>query len=311
MDRARVHVALLVVVTVLLLAGPAAPASAQENEPYYVGAQACQKCHAEEWDAYQSSPHHMAEIDAKVVSDHVGCESCHGPGSRHVAADGKEDAPGFATMRNLKKMKPDQASAVCQTCHKTGDQFYWPQSTHARNDVGCVNCHSIHAAKSEGQAKLLVNGKTSDLCISCHANKRSALRHTADMPLRDGAMSCSDCHNPHGSDGPHMIRAASNTELCVACHMDKRGPFLFEHPPVRENCVTCHQPHGSNNDKILAGRRPFLCQRCHVSSRHPSTLYDAPDLTASGANKIINRSCTNCHSQIHGSNHPSGQFFLR
>jgi len=91
----------------------------------------------------------------------------------------------------------------------------------------------------------------------------------------------------------------------------KLGPFLFEHPPVRENCVTCHQPHGSNNDKILAGRRPFLCQRCHVSSRHPSTLYDAPDLTASGANKIINRSCTNCHSQIHGSNHPSGQFFLR
>jgi len=310
MRRARACLVVLATATVLLATG-FLTASAQENEAHYVGAQACQKCHAEEWDAFQHNPHHMAEIDPKLVGERVGCEACHGPGSLHVAADGQEDAPGFATMRNLKKMKPDESSAVCQSCHKAGEQFYWDQSNHARNDVRCTDCHSIHAAKSEDQSELLVAKKTSDLCVTCHLDKRAALEHTAQMPLREGSMSCIDCHNPHGSQGPHMIRAASNVELCVTCHTDKRGPFLYEHPPVRENCVTCHQPHGSNNDKVLAGKRPYLCQRCHVTSRHPSTLYDVPDLTASGANKIVNRSCTNCHSQIHGSNHPSGEFFER
>jgi len=318
----RLRVCSIGLATVALLAATFFTASAQESDstaqaparettPHYVGAAACQKCHAEEWDAYQVNPHHMAEIDQKIVADQVGCEACHGPGSLHVQADGNESDPGFATMHNPKKMKGAESTAICRTCHKSNEQFYWDQSNHARNDVRCIDCHSIHASKSEGHSNLLLAKKSADLCVTCHRDKRSALAHTSHMPLREGAMSCSDCHNPHGSPGPHMIRAANNVELCVSCHTDKRGPFLWEHPPVRENCVTCHQPHGSNSDKILASKRPYLCQRCHVSARHPSTLYDVPDLTASGANKVINRSCTNCHSQIHGSNHPSGMFFVR
>ncbi len=310
MNRARVYQVGLATAAVLLTTC-FAPAFADDSGSQYVGSKTCATCHEEQFEAFQSNVHHQAELDGSLVAEHVGCEACHGPGSRHVAADGNEDDPGFATMRVFKRMKPDEASAVCQTCHKTGEQLYWLQSTHSRNDVACQSCHSIHNAKSEAQAKLLVKERSADLCISCHGDKRAALEHTAHMPLREGAMSCVDCHNPHGSVGPRMIRAASNTELCVTCHMDKRGPFMYEHPPVRENCVSCHQPHGSNSDKILAGRRPYLCQRCHVGSRHPSTLYDVPDFTASGANKVINRSCTNCHSQIHGSNHPSGEFFLR
>jgi DmsE family decaheme c-type cytochrome len=121
-------------------------------------------------------------------------------------------------------------------------------------------------------------------------------------------MTCADCHNPHGSAGPHQLRAATVNDLCTTCHADKRGPFLWEHAPVRENCTTCHLAHGSNNAKVLASREPFLCQRCHAATRHPGTLYDKPDLTS---NRLLNRSCTNCHSQIHGSNHPSGKTFLR
>jgi DmsE family decaheme c-type cytochrome len=121
-------------------------------------------------------------------------------------------------------------------------------------------------------------------------------------------MTCVDCHNPHGAASEHQIRAATTNDLCYKCHADKRGPFLWEHAPVRENCITCHQPHGSNNDKVLAAKRPYLCQRCHIARQHPSTLYDFPDLAT---NRLLNRSCTNCHSQIHGSNHPSGQYLLR
>jgi DmsE family decaheme c-type cytochrome len=225
-----------------------------------------------------------------------------------VDADSDEEDPRFATLQVFKKMKPSDAAVVCQSCHRTADQFHWDQSAHARNDVACQSCHSVHAAKSAGGKALLVGSRPTELCLSCHMEKRVEISRTAHMPVKEGGMDCSSCHNPHGAAAPHMIRGQSNNELCTSCHMDKRGPMLWEHPPVRENCVTCHMPHGANNDKVLASKRPFLCQRCHIQTRHPSTLYDKPDLVS---NRLLNRSCTNCHTQVHGSNHPSGKTFLR
>jgi predicted CXXCH cytochrome family protein len=60
-----------------------------------------------------------------------------------------------------------------------------------------------------------------------------------------------------------MVKADSVNDACYSCHADKRGPFVWEHPPVRENCVNCHDAHGSHHDKMLNARMPFLCQRCH------------------------------------------------
>ncbi len=284
------------------------PGSAAPGNATYVGAQKCQKCHEEIWEPFQHNPHYQAQVDHHEGGTTVGCESCHGPGSLHVEADGDEDDPRFKTLRVFKRMKPADQAATCRACHMTGAQFHWDQSAHARNDVACQSCHSIHSAKSQGGKALIAAGRPTELCLTCHRDKRGELQRSAHMPIREGLMECSSCHNPHGSPGPHMIQATSNNELCTSCHMDKRGPMLWEHPPVRENCVNCHMPHGSNNDKVLASKRPFLCQRCHIASRHPSDLYDRPDLLS---NRLINRSCTNCHTQIHGSNHPSGKFFLR
>jgi len=287
---------------------PSAPAAAAAQGATYVGSSKCAKCHDEVWDKFQHNPHYQAQVDSHPAGTVVGCESCHGPGSLHVEADGDEKDPRFATLNVFKRMKPADASNVCRACHMTGDQFHWDESAHAKNDVACQNCHSMHNSQTQGGKALLAASRPTELCVTCHREKRVEIERSAHMPLREGGMDCSSCHNPHGSTGPHMIRAASNNDLCTSCHMDKRGPFLWEHPPVRENCVTCHMPHGSNNDKVLASKRPFLCQRCHIATRHPSTLYDRPDLVS---NRLFNRSCTNCHSQIHGSNHPSGKTFLR
>ena len=81
---------------------------------------------------------------------------------------------------------------------------------------------------------------------------------------------------------------------------------------MAESCATCHDPHGSNNDRSLVARQPYLCQRCHVTSRHPPTVYDGYVLhNSTSANKIFGKGCTVCHTQIHGSNSPAGQFFTR
>jgi DmsE family decaheme c-type cytochrome len=137
------------------------------------------------------------------------------------------------------------------------------------------------------------------------------LQRVGHMPVREGKMTCTSCHNPHGSTNTRMLRVGNYiNETCTSCHAEKRGPFLWDHAPVRQGCNTCHDPHGSNNDRMLVAKLPMLCQRCHIGTKHPSTIYDANQL-AKGSNRLIGRGCVQCHQQIHGSNSPAGNAFLR
>jgi len=279
-------------------------------EPTLAGSEACKDCHQKEYAQYLTTSHGRAESDGSSLPEKMGCETCHGPGSAHVAAGGDPKDPGFATIQNPAKLTAEKANEICLGCHQAGEQTYWQTSVHSRKDMACVTCHSVHDPKDPGHAKLLKSENTTQLCITCHKGNKFAMAKSSHMPLGTNGMSCADCHNPHGSAGPKQLRAMSTNDLCMSCHADKRGPFLWEHPPVRENCLNCHDAHGSNNEKMLVARKPFLCQRCHVSTRHVATLYDQPDLAHADA-RLLNRACTNCHSQIHGSNSPSGDTFLR
>jgi DmsE family decaheme c-type cytochrome len=125
------------------------------------------------------------------------------------------------------------------------------------------------------------------------------------MPFREGKVTCTDCHNPHGTPNPKLLIESTTNETCYKCHAERRGPFLFEHPPVMENCANCHDPHGTTRPQMLKASAPRLCQQCHIEARHPTTPQLATQRFA------FNRGCTNCHSQIHGSNSPSGVRFHR
>ena len=68
------------------------------------------------------------------------------------------------------------------------------------------------------------------------------------------------------------------------------------------------------HDKLLSVARPFSCQQCHGNGGHQTALYNAGQMLGGGAavnSRILGRSCQNCHSQIHGSNHPAGSRFQR
>ena len=108
-----------------------------------------------------------------------------------------------------------------------------------------------------------------------------------------------------------MLVSHSVNTVCYTCHAEKRGPFLFEHPPVTENCVNCHDAHGSNHEKMLKTIKPRLCQQCHDPTSHPTRAYAINDPKLIPLRFIPGRQCVNCHFNIHGSNHPAGHAFTR
>ena len=277
-----------------------------------VGASTCLACHADR-DSFRGNIHARAWPKEKGIDFEKSCETCHGNGSLHGAAAGDRTNPGFATIHAPATMGPKASSALCMTCHAGQARIHWDGSVHESRGVGCLDCHSIHA----GHPKNLRAAETMDVCLRCHQNLRAEIARSSHHPIREGKITCTDCHNPHGTVGPKLLEAHGVNETCYKCHAEKRGPFLFEHRPVTEDCTVCHVPHGSVHDKLLRQKAPYLCQSCHSGSRHPGTIYAANPATR-GANldqklnnRILYRGCLNCHANIHGSNHPSGKTFLR
>ncbi len=279
----------------------------------YVGADTCLGCHDEQGGIFKQSIHARLMPARKGVEFQRTCETCHGPGSLHAAAAGDKDNPGFHTIKNLTNLPASEANAACLTCHRGGMQSHWKGSPHDLKDVKCVDCHQVHQAEKTMKAHLL-KAEPPELCYGCHTDKKAQMKRSAHMPVREGDINCTSCHNPHGGVIDHNLKGDSVNENCYSCHADKRGPYLWEHAPVRENCLNCHDPHGSHNDHLLREREPLLCQRCHSGSGHPSTEWSGGignTQLSQNAARLMVQGCTNCHSNIHGSNDPSGQTFFR
>jgi DmsE family decaheme c-type cytochrome len=295
---------------------PAAPAAGDnspttQNPPQtaaapqaatYVGDESCLGCHDEQRNGYERTLHHAAG-DPRSPLAKQGCETCHGPGSRHA-----DDPDHVDVVKNYKNMSATDINESCTSCHNRGEHALWDGSQHERRDLSCINCHSMH--ESESETGFLKFATETQVCAQCHRDKAAKLDRSGHMPLREGKMSCSSCHNMHGSTNVRLLRKGDSiAEACTSCHAEKRGPYLWEHAPSRDGCVTCHDPHGSTNERMLVTKTPMLCQRCHVATRHPSTIYDQALI---GTNvRVYARSCVTCHTNMHGSNHPSGKFFIR
>jgi DmsE family decaheme c-type cytochrome len=253
----------------------------------------------------KATPHGQAKNE-RTPEAAQGCEACHGPGKAH-SDDSNVPIRAFEA-----KKKPGEMNEVCLGCHNRDTHSAWEGSKHDQRGLACGTCHSVHSPKSAEHQ--LIKPTQTAVCATCHRLQVTKTeRAVAHMPVREGKLSCSSCHNPHGSisNVKNLKTGSSVVELCTTCHAEMRAPMLWEHAPVKENCATCHDPHGSSNDRMLVVRLPMLCQRCHAPARHPSTIYDNNNITVNKSNRMYGRSCVNCHSNIHGSNHPSGQFYMR
>jgi DmsE family decaheme c-type cytochrome len=310
--------AALLAVVLLALAACAQPADEVTETPgrdvAYVGDALCRSCHSVEASHWERTVHARAfTANPRTELEKHTCESCHGPGGKHV---GEPTSATIVSFTRGSTQAPEVMNAMCQQCHRGGALLYWTGSTHELRGLACSDCHNP-MAQTSGQS-LLRAENANQTCFTCHPAQRADFAKRSHMPLLEGKISCVDCHNPHGSQTSPLLRADDVNQLCTQCHAEKRGPFLWEHAPVRENCLNCHKPHGSNHEKLLTTSLSLLCQECHSpidnpNFGHPSGLATAQNMAGAGApdDRLMNRGCLNCHSQIHGSNHPSGPRFHR
>jgi len=260
----------------------------------FTGAKTCTMCHKAEALGMGSNPH--AKLQLEHGGKGVTCEGCHGPGKAHVESGG--DA---TKIFSFSKATSAAVEGRCLQCHR-GDHEAFERSAHAEAHVSCTDCHGIH--KSQDEAKLLKVSQPS-LCYQCHKDVRPAFSKPFHHKVNEGLMTCTDCHDPHGTFQRSMTKSAAQDDaVCVKCHQENAGPFIYEHPVVKtEGCVFCHSPHGSANARLLVrNNMNELCLQCHTGLKGTQFTAGGPPTSPVHDQSMQYTSCIICHSQVHGSN---------
>jgi len=283
----------------------------------YVGTETCKTCHEKQFEEFAKTKHaKLPQLDS-WKDKAKGCESCHGPGSKHV-----EDPTVKGSIKSFLRMSSKDTAETCLSCHAGKESHNnFRRGEHWRNNVGCTDCHAAHgppppsfkpdsitftgraALQRPNQAdKAMLRQNEPQLCISCHSEMKSQFSKPFHHKVLEGAMTCSDCHNPHGGFETKQARLAVGADVaCIRCHTNKQGPFVYEHAPLKvEGCTACHTPHGSANPKLLKRSTVRqLCLECHSSI----TEQPAPDVPSfHNQSNVRYQNCTICHVSIHGSN---------
>ncbi len=276
------------------------------------GADQCLRCHDASGEHNAMGIFHNVHGSRKLPGgpfQGLQCEACHGPGGDHTKPrlrPGEQREP-MISFGSQAPVPADKQNSVCLSCHQDKLDHAWLGSAHQQAEVPCASCHAVHQARDP------MHSADSQItsCGGCHQTQHALSKLPSNHMLQSGQLQCSDCHAAHGSANQAALKHPTTNDNCYSCHAEKRGPLLWEHQPVTEDCSTCHNPHGSINTALLTKRPPQLCQSCHSALGHPSVPYGTNDPVAPSALFVSGSSCVNCHSQVHGSNHPSGKSLQR
>ncbi len=253
---------------------------------YAVGSMLCVDCHPEQVERSGAVRHLRIVTREEEEGRYGGCEACHGRGSAHLET--ADPAVIFGSTDESRAWMADG----CLVCHPTISRSAWVSSDHWEAGVTCNECHSMHEPESGAHLLKydpLVGQAERDLCFSCHESVEAGFHQYSHHPVREGRVTCSECHDSHA---PSVTDGEPVVEPCVECHADKQPPFVFEHEPVASDlangCLTCHKAHGTPNDSLLRLPGRAICLQCHTEQA--VAHYGGATCWQSG-----------CHEQIHGS----------
>ncbi len=159
----------------------------------------------------------------------VGCESCHGPGSVHIAA-ARAGEKGSLHMERLSEIEPGKLNEMCGRCHRTGkDITNQKETTYTYRFQAYAIMKSACFTKSGGALS----------CLSCHDPHTDASK---DVKFYEAA--CLSCHSTNAApppanqaSGKHVVKAhacpVNPASGCVSCHMPPRKAFKNTNIPTR------------------------------------------------------------------------------
>src|SRR5215472_8727255 len=150
----------------------------------YVGSETCKTCHEEVAAGYEKGPHWKTTLVKLQGPEWQGCEACHGPGKAHAESADPEKIIRFGGLSR------EESSKRCLSCHEFGQEHAnFLRSEHVKNNVGCIDCHSVHTPRV--QARLLT-ATMPQLCYSCHLEVKPDFSKPFHHRVNEGLISCND-----------------------------------------------------------------------------------------------------------------------
>jgi predicted CXXCH cytochrome family protein len=234
----------------------------------------------------------------------IGCEACHGPGSRHETLMRKLPASP-AVSRDARSRDPDYGTRLatfsprtapkrqtfdsCAYCHGNKKNVFLGFTAGERyEDYALPFLLSEPIPANDPQGDYWPDGRPNRF------NRPQALMLSACF--RKGSITCTDCHRMHGSTNDHALKvpAARTDELCTQCHKSL-APSTGREPAVLTGPgIAAHTHHAPDSP----GSR---CIECHMSDvnwrllnrrRDHTFAPPVPEMTAAyGAPNA----CTTCH----------------
>ena len=194
----------------------------------------CLHCHAGRVEPQGEAIHKVT-----LHEQAIGCESCHGPGSRHaeLQRNGKPPPGEDLTIVHPGRLPRDRLEAVCSVCHLSGSAAVLVRGrreTDFRPGMPLTDYRVDYHLDSGGE-QMTVVGHMQQLRLSkCYQKSE---------------MTCLTCHDPHAPEKPKDT-VEFYRQKCLSCH-ESRGCSvpLVERKKSQpaDNCSACHMPRGDTD----------------------------------------------------------------
>ena len=219
----------------------------------------CLICHAGRVEPTKTSAHQV-NIQQAVI----GCESCHGPGSLHLAhqespsSTSHSDQQADMTIVNPAHLTRSLQESVCAECHLRGNATVYVRGRRL----------------GDFRPGLPIGDVRTDYVLESPEQSMNVVGHIEQMRMSacyqaSDTMTCTTCHNPHGRPSPTQ-RVAYFRDTCLSCHtvascgLDRTQ--RLESSPA-DDCVSCHMPRTSTDIPHLA----FTHHRIAIHTEAPDS----------------------------------------